>query len=179
VPDRLNEAMEEAYASAPRSVVLVDVVELDHASFASPIYLATGIEDDFSITLEDGVTEIDFVADPELASTAKIVGFHMIPPGFMSDGPTPAKLIMENVSRILYPHLKDAQSSNLPINVVYRSYRSDQLTAPGEVIEGLRLRNVMLGAVQVEGELSFEETSTQAFPRRTYTLDDYPGTWNA
>jgi hypothetical protein len=35
-----------------------------------------------------------------------------------------------------------------------------------------------VNATSAEGELTFEETGTQAFPRLTYSLEDYPALWN-
>lgn len=176
--ERLTAAMEEAYAAAPADKVILHMVSLDHVSFPSPINVIMGAETDVTVTLEDGVTQITLTADPDVVSMSRIGLFDITPPGFSDDGPTDATLRVDNVSGKLRPYLKDAMSSGSSIDVTYRSYRSDVLTVPGEVIEGMKLKSVRLRATYAEGTLTFEEVSTQAFPLLTYDRETYPGLWN-
>ncbi|NEU15154.1 DUF1833 domain-containing protein, partial [Methylobacterium sp. BTF04] len=123
------------------------------------------IEDDVEITLEDG-----------RRVWAIACAFAYTPPGFEDNGPTPAKLSIDNVSGRILPYLKQATSA---IRVTYRAYLGGDLTTVVDMIEGLELKRVTLGGATAEGELTFAEIATQAFPRRTYDLDTYPGLWNS
>ncbi len=65
------------------------------------------------------------------------------------------------------------------IKVTYRAYLGSDFSTVVDLIDGLELKRVTLSATSAEGELSFAEIATQAFPRRTYDLETYPGLWNA
>jgi len=160
-----DQARDEAYASAPVDLPPRPVVELDTPAFDAPLFFMAGIEEDVEITLEDG-----------RRVWAIACAFAYTPPGFERGGPTPAKLSIDNVSGRILPYLKLAQST---IRVTYRAYLGDDRTTVVDRIEGLEMKRVTLGGATAEGELTFAEIATQAFPRRTYDLDTYPGLWNA
>lgn len=161
----IDQAREEAYASAPASKRIYPVIRLDEPSFTEPVFLIAGVEEDQAITLEDGqqVTAI---------ACAYKVTLH----GFDDRGPTTARAEISNVSGELYPQLRKASR---PIAVEYRAYLEGDWTQPVDFITGYLLRNVRVGATSAQGELSFAEISTQAFPLQTYDLATYPGLWNA
>ncbi len=166
---RLSAAMEEAYASAPANVVILHTLELYHPSWGTPVRLVTGDDgldaaEVVALTLENG-TVANFTA----------MAFDVTPPGFDEDGPTPGKIRVDGVSAMLVPYLEAVAVSAGTISVTYRAYRSDARFEPGDVITGLRMRQVSVSATAVEGEVGFEEVGGQAFPRATYDIDNYPG----
>lgn len=176
--DRLTALMEEAYAAAPADVGLIHMLSLHHATFEDgPIHVCMGVEADITVTLETGAT-VTMTADPASDSQNRVLAFDFTPPGYSDDGPTSARLGLDNVSGKLMPHLKAAVGAGTAIAVIYRAYREDDLSEPGEVIEGMRLKSVELSPTRAEGDLTFEDTSTQAFPRVTYGIDEYPALWN-
>ncbi|WP_230531124.1 DUF1833 family protein [Microvirga roseola] len=165
---RLTAAMEEAYASAPSNVVILHTLELNHASFSSPIRIVTGDEgltagELVALTLETGQTR-NFTA----------MAFDVIPPGYDDDGPIPGRIRIDGVSGMLIPYLEDAAVSAGSISVTYRGYRSDARFEPGDVISGLKRKRVEVTATSVESEVGFDEVGQQAFPRVTYDIDSYP-----
>ncbi len=171
---RLTSAMEEAYASAPANVVLFHTLELYHATFGGPVLILTG---------EEGVepaSTISLFAEatawrPAMWCDFTALAFDVTPPGYDDDGPTPAKVRIDGVSDLLFPFIEAAAGAANTISVIYRTYRSDVRFEPGDVIAGLKMRQVVVTATSVEGALSFDEVGEQAFPRVTYNLDDYPG----
>lgn len=165
MPTAAEQARDEAYASAPADQIVRHVVELDEPSFDAPLYFMAGIEEDSGIQLEDGQIV-----------TAIACAFDLTPPGFDDSGPTPARLKLDNISGQIYPYLKRATSV---IKVTYRAYLGADFATVVDLIEGLELKSVTLTATSAEGELSFAEIATQAFPRRTYDLESYPGLWNS
>lgn len=164
---RVTAAMEEAYASAPRGATIIDVLSVDHDGWDAPLHLALGIEAPLAVTLEDGSS-----------ATLNPCAFEITPPGFSDQGPTPGRVSIDNVSGHLVEPFDEAIEPGTPIVVTYRTFRSDDLSAPGDVILGLRLREAELSATSAEGELDFEQVSDQAFPRQTYTLGEYPSLWS-
>ncbi|MCE4223393.1 DUF1833 family protein [Methylobacterium sp. C25] len=167
MPTAAEQSRDEAYASGPVDQVVRHVVELDHPSFDAPLYFMAAVEEDVTITLENGTSV-----------TAIACAFDLTPPGFEDSGPTPAQLSIDGVSYKLFPVLKDAVGAG-SIKVTYRAYLGDDLATPVDLIEGLELKKVSLSATSAQGELSFKEIATQAFPRRTYDIETYPGLWNS
>lgn len=169
--DRLSQAQREAYASADRAAPILWAVIINHPTFIEPIRVVAR-EDGGE--LEDVHLGTGVVGPP---SPFKACAFQAVPPGVSDDGPTEAQLAVDNVSGLLTEHLELTLDSNLPIEVTFLAYRMDDLTMPGEVIEGFKLRNVALNATSARGTLFLEDLATQAFPRRTYGMEDFPGLW--
>jgi hypothetical protein len=162
-----QQVAEEAYASAPVDNWIVQVLQLDTPALPTPLYFASGIEDDSSFKDENGVN-ISVIA----------CGFELTPPGFDDSGPTAASLKLDGVAVQLYPILQQVAPGGA-IQVTYRAYQGSDHNTVIDLIEGLEFKKVTLSATSAEGELSFAEIATQAFPRRTYDLDSYPGLWNS
>lgn len=156
-------ARDEAYASAPVDKPIRSVIELDNAAFDTPLYFIEGVEDDTPIVLEDGTSV-----------TAIACAFSYTPPGSDKGGPTLAKLSVDNVSGRIVPYLRQATSA---ISVTYRGYVGGDYTDVVDLIEGLQLKRVSVGGASAQGDLTFVEIATQAFPRRTYDLATYPALW--
>jgi len=170
--DRLTSAIEEAYASAPQSVVFLHTIELNIPGDPTPRRFVVGDEGDANglvyLTLESGAT---------VAFTA--TAFDVTPPGFDNDGPSEGKIAIDGVSAELTELLEAAAVSAGTINVIYRNYRSDARFEPGEIISGLKIKSVSVSATRVEGALGFDDVGSQAFPRATYDKDFYPGLYEA
>lgn len=167
MPTAAELARDEAYASAPADRIIAHVVELNTPAFDAPLFFVMGVEVDTAIRLEDG-----------RQVTAIACAFDLTPPGFEDSGPTSARLRIDGVASRLFPVLKQASAGGA-IKVTYRAYIGGDFGTVVDLIEGLELKRVSLTATAAEGELSFAEIATQAFPRRTYDLDTYPGLWNA
>lgn len=159
------QARDEAFASALPDKAERAVIELDNASFDKPLFFIGGVEEDVQITLEDG-TKV----------TAIATAFSCTTPGYDESGPTPAKLTVDNISTKIYPYLRQSAGK---IFVTYRCYLGDDYSTVADLIEGLQMKMVDLTPTAAEGELTFEEITTQAFPRLTYDLETYPGLWNS
>lgn len=160
----VNQARDEAYASAPPTKKILPVIMLDEPSFSAPVYLICGPDADVEITLETGVKV-----------TAIACAYSVTLHGFDEKGPTTATAEISNVSGQIYQEVKKARR---PISVEYRAYFENNLTSPVDIITGYLLKNVAVTATACKGDLSFSEIATQAFPLRTYDLDTYPGLWN-
>lgn len=164
----LTAAMQEAYAANPAGEIVIETLELDHVTFDRPIRIASNVEEDVSLPLTAGGSPVLFKA---LAVSVTL-------PGVSEDGPTPMRIRIDNVSGYLLPYLRAAIQSTSPIGVTYRAYTSIDLTAPGDVIDGLQLRSVDLTATSAEAAVGFREIEMEAFPRRTYDSTYYPALQN-
>ncbi|WP_046869354.1 DUF1833 family protein [Microvirga massiliensis] len=161
----LTDAIQEAYADPDIDDVIIDTIELDHASFAEPVRIVCNVEQDMDLPINDGGLKARFIA----------CGVKVTLQGFDDDGPTTGQLAVDNVSKLLQPHLKAAVKAGLPLNVTYRGYTVSDLSRPGEVRGGLMLSKVSLGPTSATGTLeTTSKADRQAFPRLTYSLADYP-----
>lgn len=160
-----DRAKNEAYASAPSDQPIRHVIMLNTPAFDKPLYFIADEEFDVEVVLSTGEKV-----------TAIACAFECTPPGFDDSGPTPAELKIDSVSGMILPYLKQATSA---IKVTYFAYLGDDLANVVDQIEGLLLRKVTLSGTSASGELTFAEIATQAFPRRTYDIDLFPGLWNS
>ena len=160
----VSDAMKEAWASVTKDKILYETVELDHISFASPIYLINSTETDRVLPLTTGGATATFVA----------CAMNVVLPGETEDGPTQAKLQILTVASFLKGPLRDASRSEGPITVTYRAYISLTSPGPDDYLPGLLLRDVKLTARGAEGTLGYKAIDQQAFPLFTYDETYYP-----
>lgn len=164
----LTSAMAEAYASAKADAEIFETVELDHVTFAEPVRVVTGVEEDMMLPVNPGGPPVLFRAC-QVSVTL---------PGVTEDGPTPAKLRLDNVSALLLPYLREAVRSDQPVTATYRAYTSEDLAQPGDVYDDLELWEVDLDPLSATGTLRFRELELQAFPLATYSQALYPALQN-
>ena len=160
----LTAAMEEAYASNPHEETLIETIELDHVSFAEPVRVANGVDEDVSLPLVLSGPSVLFRAIPFMA----------ILPGQSEDGPTPMRLRIKDTQGVITPYLEAAVLATGPIEVTYRAYTTGDLTQPGDVIGGMFLSDVEQDPEGAEGQVTFQEIEMQAFPLEIYDEDYYP-----
>jgi len=173
---RLTQAGIEAYATPRKDEPRFHVVSVDCLAFDGPAQFLMGSHDDVTVTFEDG-TEVTFTGDPDSTSRNRLAPFDFVPPGSSDTGPTPAKLTVESISGKVYPILREAIGSGMEVTVAYRCFRAADPSEPIDVITDLKMKSVTLSPTSASGDLAFEEVATQAFPRRTYDLENYPGLW--
>lgn len=164
----LTAAMEEAYASNPHGEVVIETLELNHVTFAEPVRVASGVDDDISLPPA-------LLASPVLF---KAMAFEAVMPGDSEDGPTPARIRIKDPLGVITPYLDAAISSTQPIEITWRAYTTRDLTQPGDEWSRIFLSRVEQDAIGVEGTLNFQEIDTQAFPLATYDETYYPALQN-
>lgn len=157
-----TDVIKEAYARA-RPDTVYETIELDHPSFAEPLRIITGWDEGMILPIGGGQF-----------GTFQACQVGVTLPGVDKDGPTPAKITIDNVSDKIRPYLQDAILSSLPITLTYRAYASSDMTQPGDVIGDLELWDVDLTATSAEGTLKYKELELQAFPLATYDTTYYP-----
>lgn len=174
MPTVMEAALEEAYASAPAGVVIYHTLELWHAEFEDVVRLVANHDDavssDLMLTLEASAPR-----NPSTSVAFTPVGFMFTEPGYDDDGPSAAQVKIDNVSGMIASIMKLTRSGNNAVDVIYRTFRSDGTSAPGQVIKGLRLKKVKITGRSATGEIGFPDVQSQAFPREVYDIDRFPG----
>lgn len=163
----ITAALEEAYATAPIGEVVHYTVQIDHASLAEPIRAVRAVED-MTLPLVLGGTPVLFTAVP----------FTIIPGSEGPDGPKAWRLSIGNPSYMI-PYLREAAGSTAPFEVTFRAYTTTDLTQPGDVVDGLILRQADLTVTDVEATIDTPQIDDQAFPLETYSAELYPTLQNA
>jgi hypothetical protein len=163
----LSTALEEAYAAVDVSGDVYDTIEIDHPTFGAPLRFVRGRR----ILGVYETVNLPTAGNPSTPFT--VVDFSFTRPGHEEGGVTKAKITIDNVSQILQGVLRESISSDQAFRVIYRAYSTNDVNNP-EVYSGLRMGSVSVSALSATGDLYYEEVEMQAFPKLTYSLDDYP-----
>lgn len=161
-------ALEIAVAANPAGEVWILTMELDHVTFDQPARIACNVQDDVVLPTAAGQPAVTWTA----------IGVDVVPPGVDDDGPTPARLRLDLVSRTLLPYLESATASTTPVSVTFRNYTTIDLSAPCEVWPGYELRVVALSATSAEATVALPDVAMQTFPLGIFDAPSYPGLHN-
>lgn len=175
----LSAAIEEAYASGDEFGVTLTTCEITHPGLDEPLYCVTGFDAPgeagdavLYLPLEEG-------GPPVLH---QLIGFTFVRGGADADGPTDGKVSIDNVSGMLYPHLKAMLGYSEAAKVTFRQYQVlpghlDEVTGPDEIIEDMQLSNVSLNETTASGDLSWPDGRRQNVPTGEFAFfdrDTYP-----
>ena len=169
-------AWEEAEASVPASVRVYFTLELQHPGFVDdtnnsiPIRCVTGVYEDMQLGIEDGA----------LFNAGQLATFAAIPfqadfPEFEEGKVPETRIIVDNVSRELVPHIESAVHLRADLIAIYREYRSDDVSAPCFGPVEFIVRQVSMTGTRIEGMASIDNLANKKFPSRVYTTKEYPG----
>ena len=173
----LEQALKEAYASAPQDRVTFDTLEVLHSAFVDDEGQPTAIRvvlgyENIVARLEGGAPlhggqYVDF--------TAAAFGFSL--PGFEEDQVPQMKVTLDGVTQEIIAHLEAAASvPSEPIVMIYRPFVSTDLSKPGmDPPIVMELTNVNAGGVQVTGTATLDDVHNAAFPRAKYLASRFPG----
>ena len=164
----LSEDLSEFFYSAPPAALAFETIELRHPAFDQPARVVNDLAD-LTATLE-----ADAPANPGASVTFSKCNFRFVQPE-SGDGMPSCELEIQNVTRLLMPHIELAASNPAPLELSFRLYYSDDLTEPGYVLHGLTVKKIGAGAFRVTGRAGFEDFLGRPFPRRTYTVREFPG----
>lgn len=166
----LQEAIKEAYASAPTDVVILETLEFRHANFSAPVRIVKDTQD-WLLTLEP-----DAPANP--GATVAFVSFAFsleVPP--VEDNAMPqAAITIDNVSGELLLEIEAAIASSAPVLMTYRPYLSDDTSGP-QMDPPLHLEVMSISATPraLTVRAGYGDYANRRFPSRDYTLTDFPG----
>jgi hypothetical protein len=166
----LSQALHEAAAIAPVSVVILHTFELWHSSLAEPIYVVNNFED-LLATKEatadrDPSTEVEFMAS----------SIALQRPTETDAGEAPElELTVSNVSGVLSAALRDARGSPDLWEVIERLYDQSDTSGPAHTPMSLIVTGIDISTKTVTLRCSYGDPANVAVPRTTFRRSAYPG----
>jgi len=173
--DPFTAAWEEAEATAPPGVVIYYTIELQHPAFLQdavevPIRCVTDVADDTSFGIEAGAT-----FNAEEMALFQAIPFFAERPEF-AEGRTPeCEVTIDNAAREIVEYLEAAVQVKADLVVLYREYRSDDLTAPCYGPVEFVMRKVSVTGARVTGKARLDDLANRRFPNKVYSIDEFAG----
>lgn len=171
MPDfTLEDALAEAYASAPSSEVILHTLEIRHPSFTVPIRVVRDFND-FTAYLE-----ADAPADPGAQVTFVAMAFDFSLPDVEKAVSPEIDISLDNVSGELIGYLDAAAQTPDLIEITYRPYLASDPSGP-QMNPPLTLviRSVSADVFRVRARAGFADLANRKFPNEVYDAERFPG----
>jgi len=163
--DAYSEAIKEAYASAPTDIVIIDTLEISHPSLPGGTMWLSKTLVDYTLTLEDGVTNQLFSA----------TGFEFKLPAAGENGLQELDIVIDNVDRRVSEFMNAVKDSKDPVKLTYRPYLSTDLTAPQlDPPLVLNVTDVKADVFKVTARATFADLLNKKHPLQMYTRARFP-----
>lgn len=165
----LKEAIKEAYASAPTDEVILFTIEMRHPAFTVPLRVVRDYRS-WTVTLEESAPEnagekveyLPYAFDLEL-------------PEVDETGKPEIVITIDNVGRDIMNYLEAAVRTPYKIEVTYRIYLNSDTTGPqNDPPMTMVINNIEADVYRITARAGFTDLSKAAFPRKTYTLEQFP-----
>jgi len=164
----MEEALKEAYASAPSDTAILETLEITHPAVGGTLYLVKNTEN-LTLALEEGGEEVEFEA----------CGFRMSLPAVSEDGLQELRIAIDNIDRRVSDFLSAALYSEQPVEIKYRPYLSTDYTKPQlDPPLLLTLSDVSVTVNEVSGRATFADIINKPFPNQPYTRSRFPSLGN-
>ena len=171
-----SEAIAAAYASAPETEIVLDTLEIHHASFIDDFGAPFAIRvvndhEPLTATLEAGAP-----MNPGAAVLFKACYFEFRRPSETESGSLPeVELSISNVSRLIIPHLDRIKESRSVVTVIWRPYLVSDLSGPHmNPPLALTLRYIQADMNNLTARAGFTDLSNRRFPASEYTAKKFP-----
>ena len=184
--DIWEQALQEAYASAPVEETILYTLELRHPSFineddvVSPIRLVR----DYGVLLEEADPDIygwNLVLENDApANGGQEVRFYSLMFDFelpaQQEGSLPTiEIKIDNVTRELSQYLDEAVKLDSPIELTYREYLLSNKEEPQFVLNGMTIQSVKSTVFDVTISASFADLINRNFPGKIYRPEEFRG----
>jgi hypothetical protein len=162
MPDPLQDAIREAYATARTDVVYLDTMEISNPSVDSVYLVQDRVNHD--LTLENGQVKT-FVG----------CAFRFNLPATGENGVQELNIAIDNVDRGISDFLQTLLESDEPVRITYRPYLSEDPTQPQlNPPLVLFLTDVVINVLEVSGRAAFADVLNRRFLTETYNSRRFP-----
>lgn len=179
--DIWSQAIQEAYASAPSSEVILHTLELRHPAFSgTAIRVVMDYGDDYMVDGEEVSGHYLGLEGDAPVQASQTVFFQScmfsldLPE--QKDGALPTiQVELDNVTRLVMEYLDEAIGQKAPMDLTYREYIASDKTAPQFILGGLTLKEVKSNLGRVTGTAQFSDLVNKSFPRKLYRPGEFQG----
>jgi hypothetical protein len=154
----LSDAIKEAYECAPSDVTYYDTLEIDHASFTTPIRVVRSYR---ALSTNQG-EYLPVMFDFSLPETEGGVRGEM-------------KITLSGVPKEARVKIREAATSRNPVSVMWRQYIAEDSDPDAELPVALQVSSIKETATGVEASAMFPDLVGAPFPRRMMTVKELPG----
>lgn len=170
MPDTtLQDAIQEAYASAPSDEVIIYTIEMRHPAFTEPLRVVRN-NVAFTCTLED-----DAPANGGETVTFQAYAFDLDLPEILESGNPEIVITIDNISREIVANVEAAVMTPYQIEVTFRLYLLSDPSGPqNDPPMHMVVKTIEADVFRVTARAGFTDLSRSAFPRLLYTLDRFP-----
>lgn len=166
----LSDALEEAYASAPSSEVVLHTLEIRHPDFTQPIRVVRDHQD-LTATLES-----DAPLNPGEEVTFIRMAFDFVLPEVMKSASPEIEISLDNVSGEVVAYMDAAANSPDLIEVTYRPYLASDTSGPQmNPPMTLIVRSVTVDVFRVKARAGFADIANRKFPNQVYDTERFAG----
>jgi hypothetical protein len=159
----LQDAIKEAFASAPYNKVILDTLEIRQPTVQDPIFIVKSTRP---------IVAID---ENSVSRTYRPAGFQFTMPSENEEGFRSLTIAVDNIDRAVSDFIQVAKSTKVPVQVIYRPYLADDLTQPAmNPPLSLYLKDIQVNEFQVTGRATFMDVVNQKFPSELYTRARFP-----
>lgn len=172
MPDSaLSAAIKEAYASAPKSWVVYDTLEIWNPAFSVPIRV---VNDRADLTAK---LEASAPRDASAMVTFTAYGFALVPPEQITTAVPSATLEIDNTDRAIVAAIATAAKSGQETTLIWRQYLSTNLTVGPEnqPVLTLSLLSATATPFRVKGVAGFSDLLNRKFPFLEYDPEVFIG----
>ncbi len=171
MPDpTLSRAIREAYASAPRGVIIYHTLEIRHPTFDTPIRVVRDYQD------LEAYLESDAPENPGEEVFFSRFDFDFTKPEISADGVPQMQLKIDNISRDISAALDLATTTTDLVEITYREYISTDLSGPqNDPPISMYLVDVKADVFAAHGTARFPDLLNKRFPTLAYRADIFKG----
>jgi len=171
MPDfTLDDALKEAYASAPAAEVILHTLELRHPSFETPVRVVRD-HHDFTAYLESDAPE-----DPGAEVTFVAFAFDFKLPDVIKSSSPEIEIVLDGISGEIVQYLDVAAQTQDLIEVTYRPYLASDPSGPSmNPPLTLVIRNVTADVFRVRARAGYADLANRKFPNEVYDTERFPG----
>lgn len=184
--DIWEQAIQEAYASAPVGDIILYTLELRHPSFInlSSVVEPIRVVSDYGVLLESGDPDIYgynlFLESDAPADAGAEVPFVSCMFDFelpaQQEGALPTiQIKINNVSREISQYLDNAVNFEDPIELTYREYMLSDKSQPQFVLDGMNIQMIKTNVTSVTATASFIDLINRNFPGKIYRPTEFRG----
>lgn len=161
--DEFTDAIQEAFAVAPVTKVILHTLEIRQPTVQDAIYI---VQSRRPIRAKD---------ETGMVRLFEPVGFQFSLPPTSEEGFRSLNISIDNIGKRVSDFVNTAKGSEVPVEIYYRPYLSDDLSQPQmNPPLVLWLKDVQITPTQVLGRATFMDIINKKFPSELYTRERFP-----